>query len=258
MRTLSLLLALMFLVPASAAAQEVTLKEQMAEAKALREAIKALPQDDSAVAYARSLKLEGTLFVAGGAALGGAGMASVFIEIAANPQDTVSVAPALFGASLGVGLGLVAIGVPNLLDGGSFLKWYATHDRPPSSLARLKLLRRWRMVNLRSRMLSGVIGGGTMGAIGLVSGIVWAINDSRGQNRSSLGYDATDAMVSLGFIAGAVGAGAVGLVAGLEFDQQKKNPHRLYAPIQAVPTVGVAPLARGEGMAMSFGVVGVF
>lgn len=258
MRTLPLLLALLFLAPASAVAQDGGLKQQIAEAKALREAIKALPKDDPAVGYARSLQLEGRLLVGGGAALGAAGLVGALIEVITPADGTAPVAPAFFGASLGAGLGLVAAGLPTLLDGSRFQAWYATHPHPPSALARLRLLHRWRVVNLRSRMLGGVIGGATLGGIALISTAVWVANDAQGQNTSSAGYDATDAGVSLGFLTGAIGAGVSGVISGIEFQREKRTPHRLYKPLLAVPTASAAPVAQGRGVAVSFGVVGVF
>lgn len=253
MRLLLSLLLLALCLPAAASAQASD-STPATMAKELRQAVFALPKDDPAVAYARDLRLEGQLLIGGAAGLAGS-MLGVALADTLGGRPGRRVGPALVGFSLGVALGMAVVGLPPLLDGQRFLAWYATHDRPPTRLARLKLLRRWRMASLGSRRIAAIIGAGFLGATTLVLGGVWASREATGQNGSGAAYDPTDAVVTGSFVLGLAGAIVAGALADQELRREKHSPHRLYAraPKAAVMLAPMPVVADGR---VGVGVVG--
>jgi hypothetical protein len=251
MRLLLSLLLLCLTVPSVAGAQDATPPGELSP-KDLRRAIFELPKDDPAVAFARDLRLEGSLVLGGAIGLAGGMLGAALGDLtAARPGRRIG--PALVGVSLGVALGMAAIGVAPLLDGQRFLGWYATHDRPPTRLARLKLLHRWRIASLNSRRIAGSIGSGFLGATAIVSTIVWISRDVSGVNSSSATYDPTDAIVTSGLWVGFAGALTSTLLSQVEFAQERNSPHRLYAPKAAAMISPVPVINGGEA---SVGLVG--
>lgn len=220
--------------------------------KELQEAIRGLDPSDPAVGYARSLRQEGQLFVAGGAGLAGATLIASAIEVGVR-QDGASVAPALAGVGVPVGLSLLVSGIPGMITGPRYLAWYARNGPAPTRIARLRLMRRWRLDLLRIRRDTSLIAGGFFGAATILSSVVWAVRDTQGFNGVvGTNYDPTDGIVTLGMGLAAAGTVAVGLVSAFELKDEMKNPHRVWA----VPTASVVPTPSGGQVVV--GLVGQF
>lgn len=256
MRLLLSLLLLSMLAPSVALAVPAA-DSPAAQAKELREAILDLPDGDPAVAYARDLRLEGSLLVGGAIGLAGGALGVALIDVLAGGAGP-SVGPALVGISMGLALGMGTIGLPAMLDGQRFLVWYATHDRPPSRLARLKLLRRWRIASLSSRRTAAVVGSAFLGASTLVVASVWISREVGGVNGSGSGYDPTDALVTSGFVLGLTGAIVAAVLSDRELRQEKHRPHRLYvapkpvALLLPMPVLSDGQVSVGLQGAMTF------
>lgn len=256
MRRILSLLLICLMLPTWAAAQGSD--PDATEAQKLREAIRALPDEDPAVAYAKDLRLEGGILVGGAVGLSVGMLFSALGETIANTSSR-RVSPALVGISMGLSLGAATIGLPALFDGQRYLAWYATHDRPPTRLAKLKLLRRWRVASLNSRRIAAAIGTGFLGASTAVVGGVWASREASGVNGTSGRYDPTDALVTVGFAAGTAGAAVALALSDQAFRAEKNTPHRLYAPPPTAVVVPV-PVVDGDraGIALSLSLSGSF
>lgn len=215
--------------------------------KKLRLAVRALDGSDPAVSYARGLRLEGALFIGGGAVallgviLGG--------SVASLGSDEVASRGRLFVAlSMPLGLGIVAAGVPGLLTGQRYLEWYASHRRPPSSLARLKLLNKWRRQYLRIRRNTGLLGSAFTGVATLFWGVGWSVADRQGLNGvvGSVGYDRGDALTTLGLGVVTAGLAAAGLISHLQLVGDEVGAHRALTP--PALTLGGMPERSPEGI----------
>jgi len=249
MRRLLLIVSLLFALAPPAVAQDGA---GLLENKELQEAIRGLDPADPAVGYARSLRREGQLFVVGGAALAGATLLASAIEVGVSP-DAGSVAPALAGVGVPVGLGLLVSGIPGMITGPRYLTWYARNGPAPTRIARLRLMRRWRLDLLRIRRDTSLIAGGFFGAATILSGVVWAVRDIQGFNGvAGTSYDPTDGIVTLGMGLAAGGTVAVGLVSAFELRDELQSPHRIWA----APTASFVPTEDGGHVVV--GLVGQF
>jgi len=210
------------------------------EGKALRKAIKALDRSDPAVAYARSLRTEGQLLIASGTVT----MVSLIVgaSIATRLADDEG-AQARLAMSVGMPLsiGVLVAGVPGFLSGPRYLAWYVNHDRPPSELARLKLLNRWRRQYIQVRKNTGLVGSAFLGAATLVSAVGWAVNDKAGFNGAlgSDGYRAGDALATLAFGMVTGSFAAAGLISHLQLQNDAIDDHPALSDLRL--NFGVAP-----------------
>jgi len=147
-----------------------------------------------------------------------------------------------------LGLGVVAAGIPGLLSGQRYLEWYASHRRPPSSLARLKLLNKWRRHYLKIRRNTGSIGSAFTGAATLFWGVGWAVADRQGLNGvpGSPGYDRGDGLTTLGLGVVTVGLAVAGLVSHLQLVSDDVGGHGSLTPPEL--SLGGAPERSPEGI----------
>ena len=240
-----LLVCLLFVVfaPRPAAAQ-----------KEFQAAVSALDRLDPAVGYALSVRQEGNLLLGGGGAVLGLTLLTGVIDIAEG-GDVWSNYTFAFGVP--AGLGLVVAGLPAMLSSRRFLDFYIEAAPPPSELARLKLIRHWRMDLLKMKRDTGLIGAGFLGAIALVSGIVWGSRDAKGvlgtPGTGFANYDSSGGLLTMTFVAAGGSAALTALLAHVELGQETGRPHRVYQPVQ----VGLAPVVMPrEGRRPAVGVQG--
>lgn len=222
--------------PTAPVARSASTSEVALEGKALREAIKALEQSDPAVAYARGLRREGYgLLIAGGAS-----MLGVMIAAAATARaggDTAISGTAATGLLMPLGIGVAVAGVPGLLSGHRYLSWYANNRKPPSELARLKLMNHWRRQYLQIQRNTGLLGSAFAGAATLVAAIGWAVDDRAGLN-GTLGtetYNPSGAFTTLGFGLLTSGLAVTGLVAEFRLKRDPIGAHPALASVTIAP-----------------------
>jgi hypothetical protein len=195
--------------------------------KELRLAIRALDRSDPAVAFARGLRLEGSLFLGGG----GAALLGVILTgaVTTGGSDEVSGRGRLFVAfGMPLALGVAVAAVPGMLTGQRYLEWYVRRDRPPSEISRLKLLNRWRRHYLEIRRNTGLIGSAFTGTAALVAGIGWAVGDDQELNGvpGSADYQRADALTTLGFSLVTVGLALTGLITHFQLAGDDVGGHR--------------------------------
>ena len=238
--SLLLCLLLVALAPRPASAQ-----------KDFRAAVASLDRLDPAVGYALSIQREGTYLIAGAGAVFGASVLTGIIGVATGADWT----DYAFAVGVPAGLGLAVAGLPAMLSSRKFLDFYIDAMPPPTELARLKLIRRWRMDLLKMRRDTGLIGAGVLGAAGLVSAIVWGTG-SKGVTADSpfTRRHPSSGLLTMMFVTAAGSGALTALLSHLELDQERNRPHRVYQqPVQ----VGVAPLLTPrEGRGMAVGVQG--
>ena len=206
------------------------------EGKALRKAIKALDRSDPAVSYALELQREGY----GLLAAGGFSMLGVMIGAAVTSRtggETAEAGRYAAGLLMPLGIGIAVAGVPGLLAGQRYLRWYATHRGPPSELARLRLMNRWRRQYVQIRRNTGLLGSAFAGAATLVSGIGWAVGDRSGMN-GEIGdsdYAHGDAIATLGLGLLSSGLLVTGLIAHDELERAELGRHPVFSSLQVGP-----------------------
>lgn len=221
--------------PATAADSAPT-SEAALEGKALREAIKALDRSDPAVAYARGLQREGYGLLVGGGVI----MLGVMVAAAGTARaggDTAARGASATGLLMPLGIGVAVAGVPGLLSGHRYLSWYATNRKPPSELARLKLMNHWRRQYLQIQRNTGLLGSAFAGAATLVAAIGWAVDDRVGLNGTpgTETYNPSGALTTLGFGLLTSGLAATGLVAELRLKRDPIGAHPALASLRVAP-----------------------
>jgi hypothetical protein len=256
-----------FAAPAAAEAAAPTADAEVSETdtrrdpsdltpKEMKAVLSGLDKTDPAVRFARAMQRDGLLFVGGGVALAGI---SLGVAVVDDLSGTSRVGP--YVASLGVpmAMGLLVVGIPNIILSSRLLGWYGLNGPAPSSMARLKLLRRWRLQSLLWMRDGSLLGTAITGAAGLFSAVAWAARDAQGLNgeiTDPTAYRPLDATTSLAFLGTAAGLGVSALVWTLELKEERDTPHRLFA----MPSVHVSPVLAGPtaGMNVSAGLVLVF
>jgi hypothetical protein len=120
------------------------------------------------------------------------------------------------------------------------------HHQPSTRLGKLRLMRAWRTSLFKLRRDAGLIGSAFLGAITLLSGVVWAARDALGVNGVLGGVYSFGDMYTTFAFAGAGGACALfGLVGHLEYAAETDTPHRLYARVSG----GISPVVSRDGEA---------
>ncbi len=241
MRTL-LLLVTSLLLATPAIAQEDA-EPAMLIGKDFRQAIAGLDRADPAVGYAFAARREGIGLIAGGGGLVGLSLVLAAVDTIGPLGGSSS--PYIAGTGIPLGLVVVIAGVPGLLGSQRYFAHLLERPTPSTRLGRLRMMRDWRVYHLRLRRDAGLIGSAFLGGIAILSGVVWAARDAIGANTTSAGgYDYADLHTTFMFT-GAGGISALlGLLGHLEYTQETKTPHRLYA---ASWDVGVAPLVSPDG-----------
>ncbi len=233
------LLLVLLLLPGLARAQNSAAAE---EARQYRAAVRALDRSDSAVGYALSVRREGRLFVLGGSLIMGGAMLGAAVDLATT-GDAATTAPLVVGVGIPVGLTVMVSGFPALVASNKFLRFYVAKGAPSSQLARLRLLRRWRLEILRLRRDTGLIASGFLGGAAVLMSVVWAVRDRAGFNDVGASYDPGDAVTAMSFIASSGASALTGLISHLIWAQEWHHPHRLYATVSG----GIVPAGpRGE------------
>lgn len=209
----------------------------------MREAIAALDREDPVVRYALNTRAEGAGLVVGGAGLALGGLGVALMEFLAGPSQPHG--PEVLSVMAAAGVGVAIAGIPAMLSGPRFLRWYVERGPAPSDLARLRLLHTWRRELLQVRRDTALAGAGFLGAVGGVTALLWGIRDGRsGLRPGDAGYDATEGWTTLAFLAAAGATATQGLVHGLVLKQDLDQPHRLLSP----PAAGVAALPVDGGV----------
>jgi len=248
---LTLLLSMLVVVPATAeegapepgpATEEAPAPEaSKLIGKDFRLAVSELDRADPAVRYAHSVRLEGGLLIAGGGVVMGLTLAASAINLLSDQGG--SQAPFIAGLGVPAGLALLITGVPAMLGSQNFFAHYLAYN-PTTRLGKLKLLRAWRTQLFKLRRDTGLIGSAFLGAIAVLTGVVWAARDGLGVNTGFGGtYNFSDMFTTLAF-AGSGGALALfGLVSHLEYTAETETPHRVYAKVSG----GLAPMVGRDG-----------
>lgn len=210
-------------------------------------AVAALDRLDPAVGYALSVRQEGNILLGAGGGVFGLTLITGIIDIAQGGDVWSNYT---FAVGVPAGLGLVVAGLPAMLSSRKFLDFYIEADAPPSELARLKLIRRWRMDLLQMKRDTGLLGAAFLGAAGLVSGIVWGARDARGVHGTPgsgfANYDSSGGLLTMMFVAAAGSGALTSLLAHIELDQERRSPHRVYEAVQVGLAPVVAPRPDGE------------
>ncbi len=227
--------------------------------KELNQRIKALDKTDGAVRFARAMQRDGILFLVAGGALAGV---SLGVAAAEGLSGQGQVGP--YVASVGVpsGIGLIVAGIPQVILSYRLQGWYSLNGPAPSSMARLKLLRRWRLEAMQWMRDGSLLGAAFLGAAGLFSAVFWAVRDAQGANGvvgDPTFYSPLDATTSMGFLGAAGGLAVSGLAWLFELKDEQDAPHRLFA----MPTLSVSPVlarhgSRPSGVTVQGGLVMAF
>ena len=215
---------------------EMTPMEVRLEAKRLRQAIAGLDRADTVSGYGFALRREARTMVGGGLGLVAGTLLASGLVLVGNANSKG--APIITSIGVPVGLGVLVAGLPAMILAPRFLGWYATNGPAPSQLARLKLLHRWSLEELRVRRDTALISTAFFGAAtGLTMG-VWGGRDGIGANGTAgtAAYDAGDAVTALSFLAVTSVTGAMAVLWAVEYKDAMANKHRLYL----MPTVSVA------------------
>ena len=205
--------------------------------KELTARIRAMDPDDGAVRFARAMQRDGLLFLVGGGALAGL---SLGVAAAETLGDRAQFGPFLVAVGVPLGMGVMVVGIPQVVLSNRLLSWYSLNGPAPSSMARLKLLRRWRLESLQWMRDGSLFGAAFMGVAGVFSGVVWAVRDVSGSNGTPgdpASYRPLDALTSVAFLGAAAGLGLSGLYWLGELQAEKDTPHRLFA----MPSLSVGP-----------------
>jgi len=214
---------------------EMTPMEVQAEAKRLRKAIKELDRSDPVAGYGFALRREARLMVGGGLGVVSGTLLVSGLTLLANSE--AKAAPLITSIGVPLGLGVVTAGLPAMILAPRFLGWYADNGPAPSSFARLKLLHRWSLEELRVRRDTALISTAFFGAATALTMGVWASRDRIGANGSAgtSGYDPGDAVTAVSFLAVTGATGAMALIWTVQYKNELTNKHRLYV----MPTVSV-------------------
>lgn len=210
----------------------------------------ALPasQPDTVDRYIADLQLESRLFLAGGAGAIGATLAISLIDLGVS-EDGARATPYIVATGMPIGLAALVAGVPSMLLAPRYKQWYLDNGPAPNHLAKLKLLRRWRLEGLRTRRDAGLIGGGVLGVSAALGAVVWAVRDTRGENGGgAFAYNGADAYTTLTLSLAAAGSLVTGLLFAKELDDETRAPHRLFGPepVSVGPAVSFAPAPDGR------------
>ncbi len=224
--------------------------------KELAAAIKGLDRDDGAVRYARAMQRDGAIFLAAGGAVAGVTLGVAAIE---GLREQAGFGPYVASIGVPLGMGLLIVGVPQVVLSTRLLGEYALNGPAPTAMSRLKVLRRWRIQSLRWMRDGAFLGAALTGFAGVFSAVTWAVRDSQGLN-GTVGdpdlYRPLDGTTAVAFLGTAGGLAASGLVWTLELREELVTPHRLFA----MPTLSVGPdPAAGEAaVRVSAGLVVAF
>ncbi|MCO4771881.1 MAG: hypothetical protein KDA24_17755 [Deltaproteobacteria bacterium] len=251
---LTLLLAAPMVSPASALAEEseeedkketkeeeipydeMTPQQVRLQSVRLRKKVKALDRSDTAAAYGFALRREARMFVGGGLGVVGLTMGVSGLALAIAPNDKV--VPLIASIGVPIGLGVVVAGLPAMILAPRFLNWYATNGPAPSHMARLKLMNRWRMEELRIRRDTALIATGFFGGATLLTMAVWAGRDRASANGvPGTNYDPGDAITALSFLGVTSGTGVTAILWSVEYRRSLMEKHRLFV----MPTVSAGP-----------------
>lgn len=238
--------------PASVLGAETPATGGDSEAKASSTAATPAPalsakSDDSVERYIHSLQLESRVLLASGASAIGVTLALGLIDLAASDDGAVAT-PYIVATGMPLGLSALVAGVPSMLLAPRYKEWYATNGPAPTHLARLKLMRRWRLEGLRTRRDAGFIGGGVLGLSAGLAAVVWGVRDNSGVNGGGdFAYNGADAYSTLTLSLAAAGSFVAGVIFAHELAAEQKQPHRLYtlAPPVLAPSLAVAPSGSG-------------
>jgi hypothetical protein len=206
--------------------------------KELKAAMAAMDKNDGAVRYARAMQRDGVLFLIAGGALIGLTVGIGAAEGLSNGQSQAG--PFLIAMGVPLGLGVLAVGVPQAVLSNRLLAGYSVNGPVKTSMARLRLLSRWRLRNLRWMRDGAFVGAGLLGVSGLFSAVVWAVRDARGSNGAigdPAAYRPLDALTSVGFLSAAGGLGVSGLFWAAELKTDLPDPPR----VVATPTLSMTP-----------------
>ena len=233
--------------PAPAPAAEQPREPTPAEAidammgKEFRLAVAAMDREDPAVRFALSVRREGAVLIASGGAIMGVTLLAGAVNLLSDEGGTQ--APFIAGVGVPMGLAVLVTGVPAMMGSQHYFHHYLDH--PPSTrLGRLRMMRAWRTNLFQLRRDTGLIGSAFVGAIAILSGVVWAARDSLGVNGDPAGvYSYSDMFTTLSLAASGGALALFGLIGHLEYTAETQTPHRLYARVSG----GVAPVVSREG-----------
>ena len=224
--------------------EEMTPQEVRIEAVRLRRAIKELDRNDTAAGYAFALRREARLFVGTGLGVVGLTLGVSGIALAASPNDKV--VPLMASIGVPLGLGVVVAGLPAMITAPRYLGWYAKNGPAPSHMARLKLLNRWSIEELRVRRDTALIATAFFGGATILTMAVWAGRDAANANGfPGVNYDPADAVTALAFLGVTSATGATGIVWSLEYKTALMGKHRLFM----MPTVAAGPEVAPQSVA---------
>jgi|GEM_PF-1895384 len=215
---------------------EMTPEQVRIQSVRLRKRIAALDRNDTAAAYALSLRREARQFIGGGLGVVGVTLGASIVTLAVSPNDKY--APLVASIGVPIGLGVVVAGLPAMILAPRFLGWYANNGPAPSHLARLKLLNRWSMEEMRIRRDTSLVSTAFFGAATILTVAVWAGRDRNGANGVvGTNYDAGDAVTALTFLAVTSSTGISAVVWSLQYRDALMNKHRLFV----MPTMSAGP-----------------
>ncbi|MCP4872650.1 MAG: hypothetical protein GY898_28495 [Proteobacteria bacterium] len=244
---LALILCTLLALPAAAEepapAPEPTPKEALDKmmGKEFRDAVRDMDREDTAVRYALSVRREGGILIAAGGVIMGITLLSGAVNLLSSEGGTQ--APFIAGAGVPAGLAVLVTGVPAMMGSNHYLHHYLDHA-PTTRLGRLRMMRAWRTNLFQLRRDTGLIGSAFVGAIAVLSGVVWAARDNLGVNGDPGGvYSYSDMFTTLSFAAAGGALALFGLIGHLEYTAETQTPHRLYARVSG----SVAPVVSRDG-----------
>ncbi len=232
-RILAPLLLAIVLLPAAASAQTANPFDPGPMGPPFRKQVAELDKTATPVGYALQVRREGAVWIAGGGLVVGATLITAAVDLLASGGSAGRASPYIAGLGVPLGLSIILQGLPQMLGANHYLHYLVDNGVPRTHLGRLRLMHDWRVDLLRKRRDTTLVGSAFLGAITVLSGVVWAVRDARGVNGSGANYDSADAFTTLSFWGASGVAGLSGLFSHLALQREIVTPHRLYARVSA-------------------------
>jgi F0F1-type ATP synthase membrane subunit c/vacuolar-type H+-ATPase subunit K len=192
------------------------------------------------------LRRESRYCIGGGLGVIGITMATTGLTLALSSNDKLT--PLIASIGVPVGLGILVAGLPAMILAPRFLGWYAKNGPAPSQMARLKLMNRWSVEELRVRRDTALIASAFFGAATGLTMAVWAGRDEANVNGvRGVNYDPGDAVIAMSFLGVTAATAASGVVWALQHKDAVSNKHRLFV----MPTVAMGPEAAPRSLVQS-------
>lgn len=244
-RILVSLFVVLLLLPAAAAAQAPAQTDPFAPAgPPFRAQVAQLDKTETAVSWSLQVRLEGAVWIIGGGATIAATLIAGAVDLLSANGSAGKGSPYIAGFGVPLGLSILLQGLPQMLGSSRYLHYLVDNGVPLTNIGRLRLIHDWRVDLIRMRRDTMLVGSAFLGAMTILSAVVWGVRDGRGVNSSGTNYDPADMFTTMCFFGASGASGISALVAHLAYQRETTTPHRLYARVSA----GAAPVISRDGV----------